>query len=93
MLLNAGYSAKFKIMDAKFHAAIVTLSTKDNINLTKKLSDGFKRSIYWNKYQTILAKGLNQGTGIRKYLVHHFKVLKDYLFLLILLLQMIQIMK
>ena len=59
MLLNAGYSAKFKIMDAKFHAAIVTLSTKDNINLTKKLSDGFKRSMYWNKYQTILAKGLN----------------------------------
>ena len=29
---------------------IVTLSTKDNNNLTKQLNDSFKRSIYWNQY-------------------------------------------
>ena len=30
-------SAKFKITDAKLHVPIVTLSTKDNANLTKQL--------------------------------------------------------
>ena len=36
ILSSVGDSAKFKIMDAKLHAVIVTLSTKDNVNLTKK---------------------------------------------------------
>ena len=29
----------------------VTLSTKDNVNLTKQLNEGFKRSVYWNEYK------------------------------------------
>ena len=33
-------------MDAKFHVSIVTLPTKDNVNLTKQSSDGFKISVY-----------------------------------------------
>ena len=32
-------TAKFKIMDAKLPFPIVTLSTKDNVNLTKQLND------------------------------------------------------
>ena len=28
----------------------VTLSSKDNVNLTKYLNEGFKRSVYWNEY-------------------------------------------
>ena len=36
--------------NTKLYVPIVTLSTKDNDNLTKQLSDGFKRSIYWNQY-------------------------------------------
>ena len=43
ILSSAGNSAKFKITDAKLKVLIVTLSTKDNINLTKQLSNGFKR--------------------------------------------------
>ena len=35
ILSSAGDSAKFKIMNAKLHVPIVTLSTKDNVNLTK----------------------------------------------------------
>ena len=31
---------------------IVTLSTKDNVNLTKQLNEGFKRSVYWNEYKS-----------------------------------------
>ena len=46
-------SATFKITDAKLHVPIVTLSAKDNVKLSKLLSDGFKRSIYWNKYKVI----------------------------------------
>ena len=31
---------------------MVTLSTKDNVNLTKQLNEGFKRSVYWNEYKS-----------------------------------------
>ena len=31
--------------DAKLHVSIVSLSTKDSVNLTKQLSKGFKRSV------------------------------------------------
>ena len=43
-------------MDAKLHVPVVTLSTKDNVNLTKQLNDGFKKYVYWSSYQTIPAK-------------------------------------
>ena len=41
----------FKITSTKLYVPIVTLSTKDNVNLTKQLNEGFKRSIYWNEYR------------------------------------------
>ena len=40
----------FKITATKLYVPIVTLSTKDNVNLTKQLNEGFKRSVYWNEY-------------------------------------------
>ena len=64
ILSSAGDSAKLKIMNAKLHVLIVTLTTKDNVNLTEELNNGFKRSDYWNSNQTIPAKVLNQGTHI-----------------------------
>ena len=64
ILWSARDSSKFKILHSKLHVSIVTLSTKDNLNLTKQLSDGFKKSVPWNSYQTIPAKVLNQGTNI-----------------------------
>ena len=42
---NAGNDFLFKITDTKLYVPIVTLSTKDNSNLTKQLNDGFKRTI------------------------------------------------
>ena len=41
-----------KITSAKFYIPIITLSTKDNVNLTKQLNEGFKRSVYWNEYKS-----------------------------------------
>ena len=69
ILCSAGDSAKFKITDTKLHVPIVTLSTKDNVNLTKQLSDGFKRYVYWNNYQTVPAKAIIKELTYMSYLV------------------------
>ena len=45
ILSSAGDFAKFEIADDKLHVPIVTLSTKDSVNSTKQLSEGFKRSV------------------------------------------------
>ena len=37
----------------KLHVPLVTLKIEDNGKLSKLLSEGFKRSIYWNKYKII----------------------------------------
>ena len=50
ILSSAGNSPKFEITDAKLHVPIVTLSTKDSLNLTKQLSNELKKSLYWNSY-------------------------------------------
>ena len=85
ILSSVGNSAKFKITDGKLHVTIVTLSTKDNVNLTKQLSNGFKRSVCWNSYQTIPVKVKEKGDNIYELLSASFQVLKDYLFLVMLL--------
>ena len=46
----AGQIVSFMITNTKLYVPVVTLSTKDNNNLTKQLNDGFKRTIYWNQY-------------------------------------------
>ena len=46
----AGQVVSFMITNTKLYVPIVTLSTKNNNNLTKQLNDRFKRSIYWNQY-------------------------------------------
>ena len=47
---SAGNTAKFAITDAKLHVPIVTLSTKNSVNLAKQLNKGFTTSVYWNSY-------------------------------------------
>ena len=50
---TAGTAATFAITDIKLYVPIVTLKTEDNAKLSKLLNEGFKRSIYWNKYKII----------------------------------------
>ena len=38
--------------DTKLYVHVVTLSARDNQKLSKVLSKGFERSVYWNKYKT-----------------------------------------
>ena len=61
----AGVTA-YQITSTKFYVSIVTLSTKDNVNLTKQLNEGFRRSMFWNKYRSkIQTKNLDNNNVTR----------------------------
>ena len=53
ILSSAGTAATFLITDTKLYVPIITLKSEDNTKLSKLLSEGFKISIYWNKYKII----------------------------------------
>ena len=42
----------FRIKGTKLHVPVVTTSARDSQKLSKLLSKGFKRSVYWNEYKT-----------------------------------------
>ena len=52
------------------------MSTKDNVNLTKQLSDGLKRSAYWKSYQITPAKVINKRNNIYELLSASFQSVK-----------------
>ena len=60
ILSNAGNAATFTITDATLYVPIITLRTEDNAKLSKLLSKGFKRPIYWNKYKVIFRNYKNE---------------------------------
>ena len=41
----------FTIKDIELYVPVLTLSSRDNQKLTKLLSKGFEKSIYWNEYK------------------------------------------
>ena len=59
-LLTTANTATFTITDAKLYVPIVTLRTEGNTKLSKLLSEGFKRPIYWNKYKVIFRNYNNE---------------------------------
>ena len=68
---SAGTAATFTITDTKLYVPVVTLKIEDNAKLSKLLSEGFKRSVYWNKYQDIL-KDHAENQNIRERLDANF---------------------
>ena len=64
ILSSAGNSAKFAITNTKLHVLIVTLSIKGSANLTEELNEKFKRSVYWNSYETKTVKVIEQGKNV-----------------------------
>ena len=76
ILSSAENPSKFEITDAKLHVPIVILSTKESANLTKQLNEGFKRSVYWNSYETKPAKVIEQGKNIYELLNASFQGVK-----------------
>ena len=53
LLCSAGTAATFTITDTKLYVPIVTLKTKDDTKLSKLLTAGFERSVYWDEYKVI----------------------------------------
>ena len=49
---NVATATAFQITSRKLYVPVVTLTTKENLKLTKLLSKGFKRSVYWNEYKS-----------------------------------------
>ena len=68
MLFSEEGNSVFAITDTKLYVPIVTLSAEDNVKLSKLLGEGFKRSIYWNKYKVIPNKTYNANQYIRELL-------------------------
>ena len=63
---NNDRETTFQITSTKLYVPVVTLSTKDNVNLTKQLNEEFKRSVYWNKYESkIETKNLHANNVTR----------------------------
>ena len=65
ILSGAGTAAAFTITDTILYMPVVTLKTEDNTKLSKLLSEGFKRPIYWNKYKIIFKNYNNRNTRKR----------------------------
>ena len=61
-------SGTFTITDTKLYVPVVTLKTEDNTKLSKLLSEGFKRPIYWSEYKVIPNKNYNANKYIREQL-------------------------
>ena len=86
ILSSVWNSAKFEITDARLHVPVVTLSTKDRksnktikVNLTKQLTEGFNRSVYWNSYQAKPAKVIEEGKNIYELLNASFQGVRWFL--------------
>ena len=66
ILSSGGTAAIFTITDTKLYVPAVTLKTEDNLKLSKLLSEGFKRPIYWNECKVIPNKNFNANEYIRE---------------------------
>ena len=66
----------FTIIDPKFYVPVVTLSIENNAKLSKLLSEGFKRPVYWNKYNVIPNKTYDENDYIRESLDSSYQGVK-----------------
>ena len=64
-LSNVAGNSTFKITDAKRYVPVITLSREDGAKLSKLLTEGFKRSVYWNEYKVIPEQIYNASNNIR----------------------------
>ena len=80
----------FKITSTNLYVPIVTLSTKDTVNLTKQLNEGFKRSVYWNEYKSkIQSKPANDQSLTRFPLDASFQGINRQFLLLMMIIMML----
>ena len=68
ILSTVAVNSTFAMTNAKIYVLVVSLSIKDNAKLSKLLSEGFKRIVYWNKYKAIPNKTYDKNHYIRELL-------------------------
>ena len=73
VLASAGIDCNiiFTKKETKLYVPVVTLSAKDNQKLSKLLSKGFERSMYWNEYK-INSENKNTTNKYRYFLESNF---------------------
>ena len=59
ILSSVANDSTFEITDTKLYVPVVTLKTEGNPTLSKLISEGFKRPIYWIEYKVISNKNYN----------------------------------
>ena len=52
LISSATAKEKFKIAETKLYIPVVNLSTQKNAKLLEQLKSGFKRTIFWNEYES-----------------------------------------
>ena len=53
--------ATFQINNAKLYVPVVTLFINDNIKFLENIKQGFKRTIFWNKYRSEITQPKNNN--------------------------------
>ena len=76
VLSNLVGNSTLTITDARLYISIVTLSAENNAKVSKLLSEGFKRSVYWNKYKIIPNKTYDENDNIRELLDSSYQGVK-----------------
>ena len=76
VLSNLFGNSTLTITDAKRDVPVVTLSTENIVKLTKLLTEGFKRPVYWNKYKIIPNKTYHENDNIRELLDSSYQGVK-----------------
>ena len=67
----------FQITSTTLYVPIITLTSKDNVNLTKQLNEGFKRFVYWDEYKAkIEAREADEDNVTKFYLDASFQGVK-----------------
>ena len=56
VLCNQNQNSIFQITKGELYIPVVTLNTENNNKLSKLLSKGFKRTIVWNEYKSIIER-------------------------------------
>ena len=76
MLSSVADDLAFAITDTKLYVPVVTLKTEYNTKLSKLLSEGFKRPMYWNQYKVTPNKNNDASEYIRKQLDASIQVVR-----------------
>ena len=84
------YTGGDNVNDREATSANFTLSTKGNVNLTKQLNEGLKRSVYWNEYKSKIETKTADNNNVTRFpLDASFQGVNRFLFLLLTTLKMV----